>query len=155
MPSDQRQRQSAIEQLESRIGCTLPADYREFLMHDDPLSYCYQVFPVSPAIGGSNQLPINLLCEAWCEPDEFSSVEANYEVLASREQGDGMLPPETVPIGDCVDDIYILLYVAGDRVGEVWIKDYIYLDEGKEDTPQEGLQRVARSFTEFLGSLRE
>lgn|GEM_PF-6088668 len=145
----------AIEELEKKIGCKLPPDYRSFLMDNNQEEYSEKLFIVPSAAAAKKVLPVNLLYEAMCEPDEFSSVAQNYDIMAARNLGDGALPDNCIPIGDSIEDTEILLYVRGSRKGEVWIKDYSYLDEGKTDKLEQGMHHVSESFAKFLDSLYE
>jgi hypothetical protein len=145
----------AIVLIEERIGNALPIDYRAFLHEHNEDQYFEQWFAVSDGLSEPRRLPINLLYSAVCEPDESSDVLQNYDSLMTRPVGYGLMPTTALPIGDSVEDIYILLYVAGPQVGQVWIKDLSYLDRGEQDTPEAGLYFVAESFSHFLNSLRD
>jgi cell wall assembly regulator SMI1 len=132
-----------ISNFERLIGYTLPEDYRKFLSeHNGGRQPALSVFRIE-----SGQESILALLFAVGDRDSFADLERAYT------SDSDFFPRGVIPIGGDICGNHICLAVTGDDRGTIYWVDHEISPEPSD--PMDNLFFCARSFSEFIGSLKE
>lgn len=143
--SDHRLSIQDIEEYESRLQAKLPPDYRSFLLahnggYPSKSDIRYNPSPKRYAwtfVGGFFALqPHSAKC---------IGLEPIPEVLAAE------LPAGCIPVASGPGSEPFVLFIAGQRIGQVWWKDLSKCD--REGYPEDHLYFIAGNFSSFLSAL--
>ena len=136
----------AIRQAESRLGVTLPDDYKAFLRQQNGGKPELNFLEGGDDIGGAH---VRYFLSAG--PNEIEGVR-DFEFVAWRFSPEGdadhVLDPRVLPIGEDAFGNLICLVVSGEDYGAVYIWDH---EEADDD---EAYTLVTDSFREFFERLR-
>ncbi len=119
-----------VAELERRIGCTLPADYRQFILNYN--GGYFREPEIEPTV---DACPVDLLTYLHgigaAHPE--AELATKYQMSIFEEND----PPEIVPIGETPMGSLILLIVHEDGYGEICFKeafgDFYFLADGIEE----------------------
>jgi cell wall assembly regulator SMI1 len=132
----------AIRQAESRLGVTLPDDYKAFLREQNGGEPEMNFLEGGDDIGGAH---VRYFLSAG--PNEVEDVD-DLESTASAYWGpEHQLDPGVLPIGEDAFGNLICLKVSGEDYGAVYIWDH-------EKGGAEAYTRATGSFNEFFERLR-
>lgn len=144
-----------LKQTECDLGIVLPTPYRNFMIHHNGGSPDPSYFRVET---GKRRW-------IWESAADLTSIEECpddglvFFVNAMRERNpeDGALPRECIPINYTALHNQIIIFVEGERKGEVWIKlwDRVPNTSAALADPECELYFVAKSFDVFLGMLQD
>ncbi|HLP84541.1 MAG TPA: SMI1/KNR4 family protein [Phycisphaerales bacterium] len=132
---------------EQRIGATLPADYRAFLVTHNGGKPTTPYFSYPGADGKPDPTWVTRFGELGLSASDLNSIEYRPDYY------DDDLPKDTVVIAHAASNDVVLLYVRGERAGQVWYKCFGMCAE--EGVPEEQLYFVANSFDAFISMLRK
>jgi hypothetical protein len=130
----------------------LPADFRAFVLRHnggDPDPRNFKWF--YPAEGEVIAQVENIL---GLDPRPFDDPRRNVDCISTTLIHRGELPRYAVAVGFVDRDNLLLIFVDGEREGQVWIKVMNeILGAGAPGNPEAGVFFVAESFTKFLSIL--
>lgn len=147
--------EEAVARIEERLGCTLPQEYRSFVLKGSPWSRKQRYVRRRPGEHWPSVAEIGSVYKYKRPVPTAVTIEFMMDIFENREEGDGLIPRDSIAVASCEDDEKILLFVRGERRGQVWIKDWTRLDETGVDDPEVGLDCLAKNFDEFLDKLSE
>lgn len=132
-----------LSDAEASLRCSLPNDYRRFVLRHNGGVPSLVIFPI-------DRMPKNPTGEVRClrsigHPDDVLDLVASNGRLAHA------LPPLCVSVGDDASGDQILLFVDGPRTGQVWFYDWY----SKYRNPERRIYFIAKTFDAFLESLRD
>lgn len=132
-----------ISKLEADVGCTLPADYKAFLLEFNGGRPRPNLFPVKSFENGTASVHTLLGIDR-----ESESSRIDWHL---REYGD-RIPSELLPIGYSDTNDILCIALSGESVGNIYYWDSLNeVSKGSYDN----IHHVATSFKEFLESLFE
>jgi hypothetical protein len=148
-------RTSQFSQLELSLGLVeLPTDDLSFVLKHNggaprPNHFTYKgKGGKATSVWVANFLPLVV--------DPIENLHSNVIGMLLRLRRD--IPAECLPIGFAVRDDPILLYIDGNRSGQIWLKDFDQVEmraDRKPTPPTKAIYFLAPSFNDFLGKLRE
>ena len=156
-----REVEAEIARIEERLGVGLPREYRAFAlggMEWDEDKCELQWGPTNDYPHVVDVSCFHPLCEEEPEdPDDLSEATLGWymDLFQSRKPGEGLIPEDAISIMGCETHEHVLLFVRGERRGQVWFKEWSRLDEKNIDEPDDGVHFVADNFDAFLAMLRE
>ena len=136
-------------QVENRLGCSLPPDYREFLRDYG----CYELYSFFRCSCRSNLVWEGIALFYGVIPENSSPFpfDLTFDLLEIFEGLDSFKPKELLPIGGDSGANEICLVISGEDVGKVF-----YWNRGQvwSTTDIHDLCLVSNSFDEFMSSLK-
>jgi len=162
MAGEELEARTAIDRIERRLRTSLPAEYRSYLLSglpwDDRRRFVrWRAGDQWPSVVEVDR-PYHYIARRIPYKQGFTqnpTIEFMLDVFDKRRPGDGVIPPEAIAIASCPTYEELLLFVKGPRYGQVWLKDWLALEEEARDQPELGLHFVASCFSEFLQMLIE
>lgn len=143
-----------LQMFESNIRSVLPADYRDYLLRGSP----WQARLHTLEFHVSHGVDVVDVCEPYVIDERRypgTSVTDVFRILSAREQGEGLLPAGCIAIASTTRGDHVLLFVSGERAGQIWLKSWKRLEEEDVDEPEADLVPLAKSFSEFLDAIGE
>jgi hypothetical protein len=141
--------------VEDEYSIELPEDYRRFMLRTNGgiPEPCYYIVRTKRAQSAHWVSWLAAITSRPALTDPLSFRGMNH-CLWRYHVGGTPAPSGAVVIGRS-EPAVLLLFVAGKRRGEVWVKDWDRVDlrTSARPDPEAGMTRLARSFSEFLGSL--
>lgn len=131
-PEHRDANEADVSHFEMSIAAQLPDDYREFLLRYNG------GYPSPNGFRGGDEV-LEHFFGLWQK-----RADLNYELLAHR----GFIPEGMIPIASDPFGNAILLEVSRPNRGRIW-----FWDHERSDQPEKAVSLLAKSFTEFTGSL--
>ena len=136
--------ESRMRLLESRIGCGLPEDYREFLMLHNGGRPIERGFQFVMRNGKHSNSVIDWFLSL--HDGEASNLESCLENLEDR------IPPDVLPIARDPFGNVVLIGLRGGARGKVYFWDH---EEEPDSQPDwSNIDRIADSFDAFMSGLK-
>ncbi len=156
--ASKREVEAEIARIEERLGTGLPPEYRAFALG----GMVWDEDKCELQWGPTNDYPhvvdvsyFHPICEEESDDLGEPSVGWYLDLFESRKAGDGLIPEDAISIMGCETHEHVLLFVRGERRGQVWFKEWSRLEEENIDEPEDGVHFVADDFDAFLAMLRE
>lgn len=131
---------AAIERL---AGCALPVEVRSFLEQTSGSTPAKAEFRYGKSCNGASLIQFFYAVTGTARDDDL--------LLNALKVLKGRIPLKTLPIAEDPGGNVVLVYLEGDRRGEVWYWDHE--QEGGPSTPDANLHFIASSLSAFLASL--
>jgi hypothetical protein len=138
-------KEASLAAFEEKLGATLPADYRRFLiLRNGGRFYKSLLIPVPPTDYFVDSFSLEILFGLMDTPGE-SWVDLRHHLDRCK----GRIPPRTFPIGeDCGGDC-LLLDVSDETYGAVWL--WVNYMEG-ELAPSDNKILIAKTFVDMAAA---
>lgn len=133
-----------ITSAERALGCRLPQDYRDFLKLYNGGYLKNNYLPVHTTRGRA--WVVNVALQALVP----SAGSRDVDIVSMQPEWMACIPSDCIVIGDPEGDCGIVMYVRGNRCGQVWIKS-VNDDNNK---PESGMYYCAESFTAMMKLLQ-
>ena len=144
----------AIRALEQELGTEFPAGYRKLMLRTNG-GVPEPGFFVLRARGKPRVAWVERLASITSSTKDSLNFRGMNAALWRWHVGGSPCPAGAVSIGSAGPYTDLLLFIAGPRQGEVWLKNWEETSSraDAEGDPEEGMTRLAETFDEFLGSL--
>lgn len=135
-----------VARFERVVGAKLPDDYRSFVLTHNGGKPKLRYFTFADRTGPYTNGAVRAF--AGLGKPQYYDLEELYETYCGGER----VPPEVIPIAEDAFGNLVCLAVRGPHRGRVYFWDH---ERETEPAAYVNMDRLADSFTEFCGRLRE